>query len=128
MIYRDLKYILSVLKIAFIFLIIAKANTCAQVSITKPSLSFGACSFPSNYHPLSNIVINENLREDFSSDGTNPKSIELTAPDNFEFKPGSGFVVVNSGGNLSIVSFNSTASSVIIEYDCNQVNKNDKMT
>ncbi len=128
MIYRDLKYILSVFKIAFIFLIIAKANTFAQVNISKPSLSFGACSFPSNYHPLENIVIIENVRDDFSDVGANPKSIELTAPDNFEFKPGTGFAVVNLGGNLSMVSFNCTATTITIEYDCLGVNLNDKMT
>ena len=38
------------------------------------------------------------------------------------------FAVVNSGGNLSIVSFTCTATTVTIEYNCIQVNINDKMT
>ena len=100
----------------------------AQVTITKPTLSFGACSFPSNYHPLDNIIIIENLRDDFSAAGPSPKTIELSAPTHFEFNPGIGFAVVNFGGNLSIVSFTCTANTVTIEYDCIQVNINDKMT
>ena len=77
--------------VAVIFQIIAKQTSYSQVSVTKPALSFGACSFPSNYHPLDNIIIIENARDDFSTVGTNPKSIELTAPSNFEFRPGTGF-------------------------------------
>lgn len=73
-------------------------------------------------------MIIETVRDDFSSAGLNPKSLELTAPINFEFLPGSGFAVVNGGGNLSIVSYTSSATTVTIEYNCIQVNQNDKMT
>lgn len=114
--------------LSIFFLVISTSVSFGQVTIVKPTLSFGACSFPSNYHPLENIVIIENVRDDFSVAGANPKSIELTAPDNFEFKPGTGFAVVNLGGNLSMVSFNCTATTVTIEYDCVDVNLNDKMT
>jgi len=98
------------------------------VNIIKPSLSFGACSFPSVYHPLDNIIIIETVRDDFSASGSDPKTLELSAPANFEFLPGSGFAVVNGGGNLSIVSYTSTATTITIEYNCIQVNQNDKMT
>ena len=128
MLNTHLKFILNMLFVAVIFQIIAKQTPYSQVSVTKPALSFGACSFPSNYHPLDNIIIIENARDDFSTVGTNPKSIELTAPSNFEFRPGTGFAVVNEGGNLSIVSFTCTATTVTIEYNCIQVNINDKMT
>ena len=128
MLNTHLKFILNMLFVAVIFQIIAKQTSYSQVSVTKPALSFGACSFPSNYHPLDNIIIIENARDDFSTVGTNPKSIELTAPSNFEFRPGTGFAVVNAGGNLSIVSFTCTATTVTIEYNCIQVNINDKMT
>lgn len=111
------------------FIVVCPSNCLySQVNIIKPSLSFGACIFPSVYHPLDNIIIIETVRDDFSSFGSNPKSLELTAPANFEFLPTSGFAVVNGGGNLSIVSFTSTATTVTIEYDCIQVNQNDKMT
>ena len=40
---------------------------------------------------------------------------------------GSGFAVVNGGGNLSIVSYASTATTVTIEYNCIQVNQKDKL-
>ena len=71
---------------------------------------------PSEYHPLDNITIIETFTDDFSAFGSDPKSLELTAPDNFEFLAGSGFAVVNGGGNLSIVSYASTATTVTIEY------------
>ena len=125
---RRLRVHLCYLLLATIFQIVPRQDTYAQVTVSKPSLSFGVCSFPSNYHPLENIVIIENVRDDFSAAGVNPKTLELTAPPNFEFRPGTGFAVVNFGGNLSIVSFNCTASTVTIEYDCIQVNQNDKMT
>ena len=105
---------------------ITKLN--AQVSILKPNLTFGVCSFPSSYHQLENIIIIENARDDFSAAGINPKSLELSAPSDFEFRPGTGFATVNSGGNLAVVSYNCTATTITIEYDCIQVNKNDKMT
>ena len=125
---KDLTLVLNLFVLSIFFLVISTSVSFGQVTIVKPTLSFGACSFPSNYHPLENIVIIENVRDDFSAAGANPKSIELTAPDNFEFKPGTGFAVVNLGGNLSMVSFNCTATTVTIEYDCVDVNLNDKMT
>ncbi len=125
---KDLNLVLTLFVLSILFLVISTSVSFGQVTIVKPTLSFGACSFPSSYHPLENIVIIENVRDDFSAAGANPKSIELTAPDNFEFKPGTGFAVVNLGGNLSMVSFNCTATTVTIEYDCVDVNLNDKMT
>lgn len=116
------------LSLCFVVALCLSQSLCAQVTLTKPTLSFGACSFPSNYHPLGNITINESVRDDFSTAGPSPKTIELSAPTHFEFRPGTGFATVNFGGNLAIVSFNCTETSIIIEYDCIQVNKNDKMT
>jgi len=121
------KSILVIKLLCFIVVLTCKSLN-SQVNIIKPSLSFGACTFPSVYHPLDNIIIIETVRDDFSSFGSDPKSLELTAPANFEFLPASGFAVVNGGGNLSIVSFTSTATTVTIEYNCIQVNQNDKMT
>lgn len=125
---RSLKVQLCYFLLVAIFQITTSQDSYGQVTVSKPTLSFGACSFPSNYHALDNIVIIENVRDDFSAAGANPKTLELSAPSDFEFRPGTGFAVVNFGGNLSIVSFNCTATTITIEYDCIQVNKNDKMT
>jgi hypothetical protein len=111
-----------------IFQIVTSKASYAQVTISGPTLTFGACSFPSNYHQLENIIIIENARDDFSAAGTNPKSLELSAPSDFEFRPGTGFATVNSGGNLVIISYNCTAAIITIEYACTQEDRNDKMT
>ena len=115
--------------IFFALLFVFAGNHCfSQVTVSKPSLNFGACSFPSNYHQLENIIIIENARDDFSAAGSNPKLLELSAPSDFEFRAGTGFATVNSGGNLVVTNFTCTASIVTIEYACTQENKNDKMT
>lgn len=115
--------------IFFALLFVFAENHCfSQVTVSKPSLNFGACSFPSNYHQLENIIIIENARDDFSAAGSNPKLLELSAPSDFEFRAGTGFATVNSGGNLVVTNFTCTASIVTIEYACTQENKNDKMT
>ncbi len=125
---RKIHFVLYYYLLAVTVIATSTPSLNAQVFITKPSLTFGVCSFPSNYHQLENIIIIENARDDFSATGTNPKSLELSSPSGFEFRPGTGFVTVNSGGNLSIISFNCTATLITIEYACTQENKNDKMT
>jgi hypothetical protein len=125
---RQVHFSLCLLLLVITLFVISITNLNAQVSISKPSLTFGACSFPSNYHQLENIIIIENARDDFSAAGTNPKLLELSAPSDFEFRPGTGLATVNSGGNLVVTNFNCTASIVTIEYACTQENKNDKMT
>ena len=125
---RQVHFSLYFLLLAITVFVISITKLNAQVSISKPNLTFGVCSFPSSYHQLENIIIIENARDDFSAAGINPKSLELSAPSDFEFRPGTGFATVNSGGNLAVVSYNCTATTITIEYDCIQVNKNDKMT
>ena len=71
----------------------------AQVSITKPSLSFSTCTgFPTSYSTLGNIVITETGTSNFST-GSNITLI-LSAPANFEFKASTGSVSYTNSKNI----------------------------
>ena len=75
--------------------VISITNLNAQVSISKPSLTFGACSFPSNYHQLENIIIIENARDDFSAE--NFKWLEASISILRNFHQAGGHRVVMAG-------------------------------
>lgn len=80
------------------FAAIAVICVNAQVTITKPSLSFTACSYPSNYVPLGNLRFDETNNADIASaDG---QTIIITAPANFQFEAGVGSIDVLAGGNI----------------------------
>lgn len=70
------------LLIAIVLITYAGFNSLyAQVTITAPSLTVTACSFPTNSSALGDIVITESLASDILGSGT----LILTAPTNFEF-------------------------------------------
>ncbi len=84
-------------------------KTSAQVTVTAPSLTVSGCSFPTNYFALGNIVIRENLNNDFSTSGT----LILTAPANFEFLAGTGSAVFFTGTSRNVVNATSITSTSI---------------
>lgn len=99
----------------------------AQVSITKPSLSFSTCTgFPTSYSTLGNIVITETGTSNFST-GSNITLI-LSAPANFEFKASTGSVSYTNSKNITAASIAVTTSTITITYSVSGTNKTDTMT
>jgi hypothetical protein len=97
----------------------------AQVTITRPSLSFTACSYPSSYISLGNLRFDETNEADIvSADG---QTIIITAPTSFQFEPGVGTVDALSGRNLktSTLAINVTTTTVTVTFDCTGTNKID---
>jgi hypothetical protein len=98
----------------------------AQVIVTRPTSDLGACSYPSSYFTLGNIVLTESQNGDFST-GTN-RTIVMNAPIGMEFQAASGNISVVSGRNLSNELITTTNSSFTIQYNCSGSNKLDVMT
>lgn len=120
------KKIKSELVVFYILLItfINLSKVSAQVSITKPNLSISTCSnFPSSYFSLGNIILSENNKSDFSSSGT----LILSAPTNFEFRPGFGTTGA-TGGNVNITSTTVTTTQITIVYGVSGTNRFDVVT
>ena len=111
-----------------IFAAFSLLNACvifAQATVTKPSLSFTACSYPSNYVSLGDIRIDETNISDIASG--NNQTIIITAPVNFEFQSGIGTVQIAPGGDLKSngLAINVTSSTVTITFDCTGTTKSD---
>jgi hypothetical protein len=98
----------------------------SQVSITKPTLDVGACSLPSRYFTLGNLIISETQNADFSV-GT-ARTITITAPAGLQFLANSGSILVSSGKNLSGESIAVTSTSITIQFNCSGTNKLDVLT
>ena len=108
-------------------LLLQAIASIGQVTVTKPTLSFTACSYPSNYSEIGNITIQETNNADIA-DGSS-QTIVISAPANFEFQSGQGNVQIGAGGNLKSagLSINVTASTVTVTFDCVGVTKSDLM-
>jgi hypothetical protein len=98
----------------------------AQVIVTRPASDLGACSFPSSYFTLGNIVLTESQNGDFSA-GTN-RTIVMNAPIGMEFQAASGNISAVGGRNLSNESLTVTSTMLTIQYNCNGTNKLDVLT
>ncbi len=98
----------------------------AQVTIIRPSLNVGACSFPSSYFTLGNLVLTESQIGDFSI-GTN-RTIVVNAPTGLEFQSGIGTISVINGRNISSELLIVTNTSLTIQFNCNGTNKLDVLT
>lgn len=109
-----------------LFLVFITTFVNAQMTITKPSLDLGTCSFPSSYFTLGNIVLSEIQTGDFST-GTN-RTIIINAPIGMEFQAASGTISVVGGRNLSNELITTTSNSFTIQYNCNGTNKLDVLT
>lgn len=97
----------------------------AQVIISKPSLNFTACSYPSNYVSLGNLRFDETNNANIASaDG---QTLIISAPTNFQFEPGVGSVNVLAGGNLksNTLLLSVTTTTVTVTFDCTGTNKQD---
>lgn len=96
-----------------------------QVTISKPSLTFTACTYPSSYKSLGNIRLTETLTSDFSSG--NNRTIVISVPENFEFEAGTGSVQVGVSGDIkqNSLTINVTATSITVTFDCMGTTKND---
>jgi gliding motility-associated-like protein len=86
-------------------------NSFAGVTITAPSLTITACSFPSSSFMLGDVVIAEGAVGDISGSGT----ILLTAPANFEFTFGGNASV--TGTEITGVLTTSTNSTITLAFD-----------
>ena len=100
----------------------------AAVIITKPNLSIPVCSsFPSSYYVLGDIIINENNNGDFASDAAS-KTIILSAPANFEFKPSTGTIAFRATRDISAALIVVSASMITITYTCTTTGSSDRLT
>lgn len=98
----------------------------SQVTIFNPSLNVNACSFPSSYFTLGNIVLTESQTGDFST-GTN-RTIVVNAPTGLEFQSGIGTISVINGRNISSELLIVTNTHLTIQFNCNGTNKLDVLT
>jgi hypothetical protein len=108
-----------------VFAILCALYVQAQVTITRPSLSFTACSYPSNYVPLGNLRFDETNNADIAS--AVGQTLIISAPTNFQFEPGVGSVDVLAGGNLksNTLLLSVTTTTVTVTFDCTGTNKQD---
>ncbi|MFY7669393.1 MAG: T9SS type A sorting domain-containing protein [Crocinitomicaceae bacterium] len=97
-----------------------------QVTITKPSFKFTACSLPSQYIDLGLIMLTESTNGDFALG--NAQSIQISAPSNFQFEPSVGSVISANGGNVRNTTISISSSLITITYDCTGINKSDEVT
>ncbi|HQA74502.1 GEVED domain-containing protein, partial [Flavobacterium sp.] len=72
---------------------------------------------------MGNIILSENNKSDFSSSGT----LILSAPTNFEFRPGFGTTGA-TGGNVNITSTTVTTTQITIVYGVSGTNRFDVVT
>jgi hypothetical protein len=126
-VFQGISYYTFIMK-KLIFAAFSLLNACvifAQVTVTKPSLSFTACSYPSNYVSLGDIRIDETNTSDIASG--NNQTILISAPVNFEFQSGIGTVQIAPGGDLKSngLAINVTSSTVTITFDCTGTTKSD---
>jgi hypothetical protein len=97
-----------------------------QVSITKPSFKFTACSLPSQYIDLGLIKLTESANGDFALGDA--QTIQISAPLNFEFEPLVGSVNSANGGNVRNTTISISSSLITVTYNCIGVNKLDEVT
>lgn len=90
-------------------------NVFAQVIITAPSLSVTAtCQFPTPCSTLGDIVITEQLTNDFVTTGGINKTLILTAPTNFQFcTPVLGDTVTGLSSDITVLSISSVTANKI---------------
>ena len=98
----------------------------AQISITKPSFKFTACSLPSQFTDLGVIKLTETTTSDFAIGDV--QTIQISAPTNFQFEPNVGNVSATSGGNVRNTIITITNSLITITYDCTGNNKSDEVS
>jgi hypothetical protein len=98
----------------------------AQISITRPSFKFTACSLPSQYMDLGVIKLTETTNGDFAIGDV--QTIQISVPTNFQFEPNVGNVVASNGGNVRNTTITVTNSLLTITYDCTGNNKSDEIT
>ena len=123
---RKSSIILTLIFLVINLMMVYFSSILAQVIITKPTLDFGFCSLPSNYFRLSDVVIQETNKADFSVG--NGKSFSINAPVGFQFQPNTGSVLVQNGGNLSGATIVISAGQVTVQYTCNAISKFDVLT
>jgi hypothetical protein len=114
------------MKKLFISMLLLQAiASFGQVTITKPSLSFTACSYPSSYVALGNLRFDETTNADIAAG--NGQTIVISAPANFEFEPGVGSIDILTGRNIrsNNLVLNVTASTITATFDCDGTNKLD---
>lgn len=109
-----------------IYLLLKFELVFTQVSISKPTLDLGACSFPTQYFTLGNISIAETQNGDFSIGTT--KTIIVNAPSGLLFQTNTGSISVVGGRNLSNESITVTSSNITIQFSCTGINKLDIVT
>ena len=97
-----------------------------QVSITKPSFKFTACSLPSQFIDLGTIKITETTNGDFALGDA--QTIQISVPTNFQFEPSVGSVISANGGNVRNTTISITSSLITITYDCTGITKSDEVT
>ncbi|MBI5219320.1 MAG: hypothetical protein HY958_10360, partial [Bacteroidia bacterium] len=106
------------------------SNAFAAVSITKPSLAINTCSvYPTAYHTLGDIIIaepNGGQKANFAI-GTDVTLI-LSAPANFQFEPGIGYVSYTASEDITAATIVVTATTITITYTCPTVDHVDAMT
>jgi hypothetical protein len=111
---------------AFLLIITALLLTngaFANVGITPAPGSVNSCAFPTSYVTLGNIVINEGNDADFSMPTRNQDyTLILSAPANFEFRPGFGNIANTGNGDITSLSIAVTASTITITYSSNNSN------
>ncbi|WP_394759054.1 GEVED domain-containing protein, partial [Flavobacterium sp.] len=103
-------------------------KTNAQVNITKPNLAISVCTFPSAYNTLGQIQIEESANANFTANAAS-QTLILTAPANFEFRPGFGALTVRNGRDITVSTATMvvTATTMTITYTCTTIGAIDRL-
>lgn len=108
------------------------SNVFGQVTINTANGSVNSCTYPTNYVGLGDIFLEENQNGNFNIILQNfDYTLIITAPTNFEFRPGTGSVSFRGTGDITAASINVTATTITVTYrssDGTRTNNDDRLT
>lgn len=115
-----------------LFVLCGVSNVFGQVTINTANGSVNSCTYPTNYVGLGDIFLEENQNGNFNIILQNfDYTLIITAPTNFEFRPGTGSVSFRGTGDITAASINVTATTITVTYrssDGNRTNNDDRLT
>ena len=101
----------SLMSCAFAGVIVTPANQNLAISADNASNAFSPA-----FTQLENIVIAENKANDFAATAGTTKSLVLTAPFGWTFKPGCGNILATNAKDFSALSINVAWTTITINF------------
>ncbi|NTW33943.1 MAG: hypothetical protein HGB12_15230 [Bacteroidetes bacterium] len=106
------------------FLILLFTNIKANVTVTAATGGGSLCT--GGYTTLGIIRIDENNNADIANQSG--KTLILTVPTGYEFRPGYGTATYTTLRNISAISMVVTSGTITVTFTCTGTNKDDRIT